>query len=153
MNRFAIAASTDVVAMARLHAAAFPDEPWSAQTITEVLQTSGARALAAHADNGMMLGFVLVRTVADEAEILTICVDAAARRRGIGAGILAAAQKAAMCDGAEALFLEAAADNAAALALYRRAGFIDVGRRCGYYRRGAEKIDALVMKLSPIKEI
>jgi ribosomal-protein-alanine N-acetyltransferase len=50
---------------------------------------------------------------------------------------------------AETLFLEVAADNAAALGLYEGLGFEMAGRRKGYYDRGAAspRIDALVMRL------
>jgi ribosomal-protein-alanine N-acetyltransferase len=46
------------------------------------------------------------------------------------------------------LHLEVAADNAAALALYQRLGFAEVGRRKGYYvRKGRPPVDALLLAL------
>lgn len=48
--------------------------------------------------------------------------------------------------GAEACFLEVAADNAAALALYKAAGFQTAGLRPRYYKRAGGEIDALVMR-------
>ncbi|MFX8246689.1 hypothetical protein ABTL56_19205, partial [Acinetobacter baumannii] len=49
--------------------------------------------------------------------------------------------------GAEGLFLEVAADNEPAIALYRSAAFVPVGRRAGYYRRpGGAAMDALVLR-------
>ena len=48
--------------------------------------------------------------------------------------------------GAEAIFLEVAEDNTAAIALYRSARFSWAGRRSGYYRRDDEATDALVMR-------
>ena len=53
-----------------------------------------------------------------------------------------AALAASAADGAHAMFLEAAADNTAALALYEKRGFIRVGLRKAYY---GEK-DAVVMR-------
>lgn len=140
----------DLPALARLHAAAFPYEHWDVAALTGMLTTPGTRGLATGEN---LAGFVVVRTVLDEAEILTICVDEQARRRGIGRALLVAATRAAAADGAAALYLEAAADNVSALALYRDAGFAEVGQRRGYYRRGAEKIDALVMRLAPLSHI
>ena len=45
-----------------------------------------------------------------------------------------------------AVHLEVAVDNGAALALYRRSGFEQVGRRRGYYDRGGVSVDALVLR-------
>jgi ribosomal-protein-alanine N-acetyltransferase len=87
-------------------------------------------------------GLLLLRVAADEAEILTIGVTA--RRRGIGRRLLAQAIASARAAGATAMFLEVAADNKAANALYAGAGFIQVGERRGYYPDGG---DALVLRL------
>lgn len=150
-----LATAADLPALARLHALAFPHEPWDVAALAGMLATPGTAALTAGAltSSGGATGFVLSRVVLDEAEILTICVGEAARRRGVGAALLQAARDAAAADGAASLYLEAAADNVSALALYRSAGFAEVGRRRGYYRRGAEKIDALVMRLAPLSHI
>ena len=91
-------------------------------------------------------GFILMRAVADEAEILTLAVRPAARRGGqggrlVGEGVLEAAAR-----GAVRVFLEVAADNAAARALYARAGFVEAGRRPGYYAGpGGARRDALLL--------
>ncbi|TCZ55290.1 GNAT family N-acetyltransferase [Roseicella aquatilis] len=88
-------------------------------------------------------GFVLARAAGGEAEILTLAVLPAARRQGLGAALMAAALAGAAARGAEAMFLEVAAGNAAALPLYRGLGFAEVGRRRRYYPDGA---DALVLR-------
>lgn len=149
--RIRLATAADLPALATLHAQAFPHEPWDAAALAGMLATPGTAALTAAGDD--MAGFVLLRVVLDEAEILTICVNEFMRRRGLGAALLQAARDAAAAAGATSLYLEAAADNVSALALYRGAGFAEVGRRRGYYRRGAEKIDALVMRLAPLSHI
>ena len=62
--------------------------------------------------------------------------------------LLAAAIGLAQESGAESMFLEVAEDNAAALALYAKAGFTEAGRRRGYYRRsGGTAVDARVLRL------
>lgn len=144
------ATAADLPALATLHAAAFPHEPWDAAALAGMLATPGTAALTTAGD---LTGFILLRVVLDEAEVLTICVSETARRRGAGRALLRAALNAAAAGGAAALYLEAAADNVSALALYRSAGFAEAGRRRGYYRRGAEKIDALVMRLAPLSHI
>ena len=94
-------------------------------------------------------GFILLRVVADEAEILTLAVRPAARRRGVGARLVQEGGRLVAVRGATRLFLEVAADNDAALSLYRRAGFADAGRRPAYYARpeGARQ-DALILALN-----
>jgi [ribosomal protein S18]-alanine N-acetyltransferase len=87
---------------------------------------------------GDALGFALARVAADQAEILTLAVVPAARRRGVGAALLQAVMQAAAARGAAALFLEVSTANDAARALYARAGFCEVGRRCRYYADGTD---------------
>ena len=94
-------------------------------------------------------GFILVRTVADEAEILTLAVRPADRRRGIAAGLVARGASVAAAQGASRLFLEVAEDNDAARGLYERAGFVEAGRRPRYYARAdGSRTDALILTLN-----
>ena len=128
-------------ALAAIHAEAF-ERPWTAPAFAELLDGPGVLALAAGDD-----GFILVRRVLDEAEILTLAVRPAARRRGLARALVEAAAAVAGQAGAETLWLEVAQDNAAALALYAACGFTTAGRRRGYYpRSGAEAADALVLR-------
>lgn len=127
--------------LAQIHASAF-DHGWSADSIAALI-SEGAIALAT--DDG----FVLVRAAAGEAEILTLAVEPAFRRRGSGRELVEAAAEAVRADGAESLFLEVAADNTPARSLYRACGFEQVGVRRGYYARtGQPQADALVLRRS-----
>lgn len=131
-------------ALAALHAAAFPPaERWDADALAALLGLEGVFCLVLPGPGGAA-GFVLARAVAGEAEVLTLAVHPAVRRRGHGAALLAAARAEAGRRGAAALFLEVAAGNAAALALYRHAGAEAVGLRRGYYPDGS---DARVLRL------
>ena len=131
--------------LAALHAAAFdrPGEAWSATAFADLLDQAGVFALEAPD------GFILMRAVADEAEILTLAVRPGARRGGqggrlVGEGVLAAAAR-----GTVRVFLEVAEDNAAARALYARAGFVEAGRRPGYYAAAdGGRRDALLLALN-----
>lgn len=142
--------------LAALHAAAFDAEPWDAAAFDSLLASPGVVALTASDPDGdgdgdlaHAVGFVLVRHAADEAEILTLAVVPPRRREGIAARLIEAAAITLAAQGAAALFLEVAEDNAPARALYRRAGFEEVGRRRGYYaRKGAPACDALVLRLA-----
>lgn len=127
--------------LANLHASAFA-APWDAAAFADLLGQAGV--FAETGDDG----FILIRVVADEAEVLTLAVRPEARRRGLAARLVEAAAARAAALGAESLFLEVAADNAAARALYARCGFTEAGRRRGYYaREGGEATDALILAL------
>lgn len=134
------AAHDDAPLLAAIHADAF-DAPWGAGEIETLLTSPGGYALLEGED-----GFILCREVADEAEILTLAVRPEAWRRGIAGRLVEAAAVVAKETGAEVFFLEVAADNAAALALYRAAGFEEAGRRAAYYPRPGGAVDALVMR-------
>ncbi|WP_159349291.1 GNAT family N-acetyltransferase [Roseomonas harenae] len=137
------AAPADVPALAALHARAFPpDECWGETAIRAMLGLEGGFGLLAGAPDG----FVLARAVAGEAEILTLAVDPAARRLGLGARLLSATLDAVADRGAACLFLEVSEVNAPARALYARAGAEEVGRRRRYYADGS---DALVLRITP----
>lgn len=128
-------------ALAEIHAACFTvPRPWSAAELAELI-ASPSTLLAEASD-----GFALARVAADEAELLTIAVRPEARGRGLGSALLRDVLAAAAARGAGRMVLEVAADNAAALALYRREGFAECGRRKGYYvAPDGRRIDALIM--------
>jgi ribosomal-protein-alanine N-acetyltransferase len=128
-------------AMAVLHKAAFSvPRPWTQSEFVDLL--SDPFVFVA----GDARGFVLGRAVAGEAEVLTLAVDHALRRQGLGRGLVAAFIAGATLREAEVAFLEVAADNAAAIALYEGAGFAKSGRRKGYFQTpDGTRIDALVM--------
>jgi ribosomal-protein-alanine N-acetyltransferase len=135
----------DGAALAEVHAAAF-DEPWSADDILRFAVDRGGFALAADAADGALAGFILCRLIAGEAEVLTLAVRPEARRHGVGRALVAAALGLAK-QSATSMFLEVAADNPGARALYEQAGFETVGRRAGYYgRAAAPSVDAIVMR-------
>ena len=97
--------------------------------------------------SGELLGFVLSRVAADEAEILTIAVEPALRGRGVGRALLSVSLRQAANAGAKSMFLEVDENNAPALSLYARFDFVKVGERAGYYRRkGGLRATAVVMR-------
>jgi [ribosomal protein S18]-alanine N-acetyltransferase len=119
--------------MAAIHAVSFaPDERWGAEAILAQLLLPGGFGLVDPAG-----GMLLARVAADEAEILTLAVVPAARRSGIGRGLLEAAAVRAAAAGARTMFLEVAENNSAAHSLYSTLGYRLVGRREKYYPDGA----------------
>ena len=141
--------NTDI--LARLHATSFADA-WSAEWLAKLLAQPGTFAFLVDGASG---GFILVRAAGGEAEILTLAVAPAARRRGIGSALISAACRQAQEMGADAMFLEVSRANDPAITLYTRLGFQEVGRRRGYYREpGRSNEDAFVfcakLPLSPV---
>jgi ribosomal-protein-alanine N-acetyltransferase len=129
--------------MATIHAAAFAGqgEVWSEADIAALRAQPTSDYVAAGDE-----AFVLLRIIPPEAEILTLAVDPAAQRRGLGRVLVEVAADFVRSKGAETLFLEVAEDNSAARALYGQAGFTEIGRRKGYYaRRAGPAVDALIL--------
>ena len=132
--------------MAEIHAAAFAGrgDSWSEADIAAILHGCTAAAVTAADD-----GFALLQIVPPEAEILTLAVDPPAQGRGLGRLLVQRVLARAVQGGVETVFLEVADDNAAARALYADAGFEAIGRRAGYYGRGAHRrVDALVLSVA-----
>lgn len=141
----------DAALLADLHQRAF-ETPWDAAALSVLLDQPGVFAIRTADDtdtvSDSITGFILCRVVVDEAEILTLAVDPAARRGGLGRRLTEAAADMAAQSGAETLFLEVADDNLAARTLYERAGFLVTGRRRNYYaRQDGAQVDALVLSL------
>jgi ribosomal-protein-alanine N-acetyltransferase len=90
-----------------------------------------------------MVGFILSRTAAGEAEILSVAIAPAWRGRGFARPLLDLHLRRLAGLGVRAVFLEVDEHNEPACRLYRNAGFSEVGVRKGYYQEGAS---ALVLR-------
>ncbi|MDX2223105.1 MAG: GNAT family N-acetyltransferase [Rhodospirillaceae bacterium] len=139
----AIEPTFDAAMLAALHGATHAPA-WDTAAFARLLAQPGVRALIARGEKGDV-GLALVRAVADEAEILTIGVIAAARRHGVGRALLRAALDELADASVAHCHLEVGDDNAAAIALYRRCGVAVTGRRTDYYARPDGRADALIM--------
>jgi len=141
----------DLDLAAKLHGEAFApfaERAWTRQDVAELLASPGVTGWLAQSGESA-IGLALCRIAADEAELLTIAVVPVRQRRGVGRALLEGAIGHARAAGARSLFLEVAADNRAALALYRQAAFQSIGERKAYYRRGlGPAADAVVMRLT-----
>jgi [ribosomal protein S18]-alanine N-acetyltransferase len=93
----------------------------------------------------MVLGFILVRAVADEMEILNLAVEPHSRRKGIAVRLLGNANAEAKRANVKDIYLEVRESNSAAWAFYLAKGFVEQGRRKNYYSHPVE--DALLLVL------
>ena len=127
--------------LAALHAGAVaPDRGWTAAEFAGLLAAPGALLVAEPA------AFVLGRVTLDEAEILMVATDPDLRRQGLARRTLARFEAAAAARGALRALLDVAEDNAPARALYAGAGYVEDGRRRGYYARpDGPAVDAVLM--------
>lgn len=122
------------------------NDPWSPEALARILALPRSFGLIAH-EAGQPLGFLLAQCAAGESEIINLAVAPAARRRGIGRALVASAMSRARWLGAQTMFLEVADDNTAARSLYERQGFVQVGIRPDYYRRGPSNYtNALILR-------
>ena len=124
--------------------------PWSDGEFEQLLAQDavfGFAGLEIGRGSAGPVGFVLARLAAGEAEILAIAVARSHRREGLGWQLMHAVLRELHAERAEALFLEVDETNEAAIALYRRLGFHQVGKRPRYYQTGdKERSGALVMR-------
>jgi ribosomal-protein-alanine N-acetyltransferase len=136
----------DAAAIAALHKASF-QRGWGEEEVYSLLIDKNVIAHRAMIGRGMagriMAGFILSRMAAGEAEILSVAIAPKQRGRGLSRPLLDLNLRRLAGLGARTVFLEVDENNAPARALYRRAGFADVGRRKSYYQSGA---NALVLR-------
>ena len=116
---------------------------WSRESVLQLGSLTSSAWVALR--DGTVVGFLIGRSAADEFEILNMAVSKAHRRCGIGAKLLSFALNSALEGGAVRAYLEVRGSNEPAIALYRRLGFTESGRRAHYYKNPVE--DAVLMSL------
>jgi [ribosomal protein S18]-alanine N-acetyltransferase len=93
-----------------------------------------------------IIGFAVSRMGADEAEILSIAIDAGHRGKGFSRNLLLTHLGHLAGYGVRSIFLEVEENNQPARRLYQWAGFAVVGRRERYYQQQGEQLNALLMR-------
>jgi [ribosomal protein S18]-alanine N-acetyltransferase len=133
------------VPLSAMHRACFPDSPWDAATLERILTLAGGFGYLAWQEDAPV-GFILARDLAAEVEVLSVGVLPQWRRRGVGRALFDAVVARTERDGLGSIVLEVAAENEAARALYAAFGFVQVGRRPGYYRQTGGRADGLILR-------
>lgn len=139
-------ATAHAARLSAIHATAFA-HAWSAFEFERLLADRSVLADGLFLGRGLEpSGFVIARTVADEAEILTVALAPEVRGRGHGRPLLVRHLDELARAGVRVVHLEVEESNIPALALYRRLGFETVGRREGYYAKpDGSRVAALTM--------
>lgn len=92
-----------------------------------------------------LIGYAVMMLAVDEAELLDIAIAASQQRKGQGRKLLNEMLALARHHEMRRMVLEVRASNVSAIALYRSAGFSDIGLRRDYYPAGSGREDAILM--------
>ena len=141
----------DVVAIAEIDAASFPQTPPAdgaarstpEERVREELARPWTRAWVAREDE-RVVGYLLLWHVADELHILQVATAATHRRKGFGRALVDETLAYAVAEHVRLVLLEVRRSNLAAIALYRRVGFVASHVRRGYYTDGEDAVEMLV---------
>ena len=129
-----------------VYLSAYPQkEIAEAKVLTRLTKSKAVYGAVAYLD-AKIIGFIILLSSGESADILEICVAPIAQNNGVGKMLLTAAIELSIARELQKIILEVAEDNAIAQQLYRRADFRKIGRREGYYQLGSRQIDALVME-------
>ena len=135
----------DAHRLAQLHAASF-HRGWGEGEFEQMLRERNTLVHRLRQGRSI-IGFAVSRMAADEAEILSIAVDAKQRGRGLSRNLLLTHLGHLAGRGVRTVFLEVEENNQPARRLYERAGFGVVGRRERYYSQpGGDQLNALLMR-------
>jgi len=141
--RLRIMREDDLDAVLAIEQSCFPS-PWSRQNFLHEIRHNPAAANWVLDHDGSILGYACVWFLGPELKINNIAIHDDHRRRGLGGRLLRALLAKARALGCETAQLEVRPSNRAALALYARHGFVEVGRRKNYYQMEGE--DALLLE-------
>ena len=135
----------DAARLAQLHGASF-HRGWGEAEFEGMLTERNTLVHRLKAGR-KVIGFAVSRMAVDEAEILSIAVDAGYRGRGLSRNLLLTHLGHLAGRGVRTVFLEVEENNQPARRLYDRAGFAVAGRRERYYREpNGEQLNALLMR-------
>ncbi len=118
-------------------------DPWSLNSVNSELTNPLSLWLVALFGE-QVVGYIGSQTVLDEADIMNVAVHPAHRRKGIAAALLTELQRRLRENAVHSLTLEVRASNDAAISLYSRLGYLQVGLRPNYYRNPKE--DAMILR-------
>ena len=94
------------------------------------------------------MGFVIMRTIRNESEIIMLCVLPEYRRQGLATLLMIDVIDKAVELGVTSVFLEVSEGNLKAKSMYKKLGFKNVGTRKNYYRSKKKRSDAIVLQFS-----
>jgi ribosomal-protein-alanine N-acetyltransferase len=135
----------DLRAVAEIESRAY-SHPWTRGNFENSIK-AGHMGLTLRDPSGTLVAYAVLMPVVDEMHLLNITVDPHRQRQGLGRLMLAVTLATSHTHHLHTMLLEVRPSNAGALALYLEAGFVEIGRRKGYYpASGNVREDALVLR-------
>jgi len=135
---------SDVLAVMAIERSAYT-HPWTEGIFRDCLRVGYSCTVFEQC--GVIDAYGIMSVVAGECHILNICVRPEIQGRGVGRKVLTHLLARARQSGTEAAFLEVRPSNVAAISLYTRMGFNEVGIRRRYYPTHGGREDAIIMAL------
>lgn len=135
----------DVPAVALIEKECF-SLPWSEKSFEDALAKEENIYLVAK-ENDTVIGYVGAWGVLGEADITNVCVHPEHRKKGVGEALISQLVELGEKDNIDTFFLEVRESNYAAIALYEKMGFKNIGTRKNFYERPVE--NAIVMGKAP----
>jgi ribosomal-protein-alanine N-acetyltransferase len=137
--------AADIAEVARLERIAY-EYPWTEGIFRDCLR-AGYDCTVLEGENGGVQGYCIMSLAVAEAHLLNLCIHPQRQGCGLGRDLLERAIERARILGGRHMFLEVRPSNKAALALYRSAGFYQIGERRRYYKSHEGREDAVVLSL------
>ncbi len=117
--------------------------PWTRGNFADALKSGNICGVYQQGDE--ILGYAVLLAAVDEMQLLNLGIAAAYQRQGLGRKLLLEVQAVARAMNMGRVLLEVRPSNTAALALYRKAGFSELGLRSSYYPADNGREDGIVM--------
>ncbi|MCL2817806.1 MAG: ribosomal protein S18-alanine N-acetyltransferase [Clostridiales bacterium] len=131
----------DLEDILRIERASF-SAPWSRESYERELSANPLAYYLGCFLAGRLAGYAGFWLILDEGHIANVAVDPDCRGRGVGGFLLENLISLCFVSGGRWMTLEVRVSNLAAQGLYHKLGFVDLGRRPGYYGDGE---DAIIM--------
>ena len=122
--------------------------PWKADTFRSLINRDNVVTLVLELLEGEVVGYAVLWCVLEQGELANLAIRETHRGRGLGSRLLDEVLDVARSKAISSLYLEVRASNDRAAALYAQRGFVEIGRRKGYYDRPREDARVLMKRLT-----